>query len=83
MSGGTIVTGKDGSGPMGIVQMLAVKGALRMEKIGMGRSRGKIRKGWAIRFGLKPNASYDEIIAKIDERLAEIEQKGDYKVETF
>ena len=78
---GFIVTGPDGSGPGGLFQMLVVKGALRSEKLGMKRRGGSIRKGWALRMGLKANASYDEVIAAIDARLAEIKEHGDYKVE--
>jgi len=80
-SAGVIVTGKDGSGPMGLVQLLAVKGALRMESLGMRRSGGNIRKGWAIKMGLKPNAKHAEIIKAIDERLEWIKANGEYKVE--
>lgn len=81
-NGGFIVTGKDGSGPMGLFQMHAVRGALRLEKLGMKHSKlGKIRKPWAIKLGLKPNASYDEVIAKIDERIAWIKENGEYNVE--
>ena len=79
---GFIVTGPDGSGPGGLFQLMAVKGALRLEKLGMSHSRlGKIRKPWALKLGLKANASYDEVIATIDKRLEEIKAHGDYKVE--
>ena len=78
---GFIVTGKDGSGPMGLFQMMAVRGALRMEKLGMKHSKlGKIRKPWAIKLGLKANASYDEVIAEIERRLADIKENGEYEV---
>lgn len=83
MSGGFIVTGKDGSGPGGLFQMHAVRSALRLEKLGMKSRGGSIRKGWAIKLGLKPNAKIDEVIAAIDKRLEEIKAHGDYKVETF
>jgi hypothetical protein len=82
MSNGFIVTGKDGSGPMGLVQLAAVKGALRLEKLGMKHSKlGKIRKPWAVKLGLKPSASYDEVIAEIERRLADIKENGEYNVE--
>lgn len=81
-SAGVIVTGKDGSGPMGLFQMMAVRSALRLEKLGMSHSKlGKIRKPWAIKMGLKPNAKIDEVIAKIDERIKWIEANGEFKVE--
>lgn len=81
MSNGFIVTGKDGSGPMGLFQLMAVRGALRMEKLGMKHSKlGKIRKPWAIKLGLKANASYDEVIAEIERRLADIKENGEYEV---
>ena len=78
---GFIVTGKDGSGPGGLFQLMAVRGALRMEKLGMKHSKlGKIRKPWAIKLGLKANASYDEVIAEIERRLADIKENGEYEV---
>ena len=39
-----------------IFQLLAVRG-------------GSIRKGWALRLGLKPSAKYDEVIAEINRRV--------------
>ena len=79
---GFIVTGKDGSGPMGLFQMMAVRSALRLEKLGMSHSKlGKIRKPWAIKMGLKPNVKIDEVIAKIDERIEWIKANGEFKVE--
>lgn len=83
-NGGFIVTGKDGSGPMGLFQMHAVRSALRLEKLGMRHSKvGSIRKGWAIKLGLKPNAKIDEVIEAVDKRIEEIKATGDFKVEAL
>lgn len=63
---GTIICTGDG---IAIFQLLAVRGALRLEKLGMKSSGGSIRKGWALRLGLKANAKHDEVIAEIERRL--------------
>lgn len=60
--------------PEGIayVQLAAVKGAIRLESLGMRRSGGNIRKGWAIRLGLKPNAKHAVVIEEIERRMKEM-----------
>lgn len=57
--------------PEGIarVQLVAVRGALKLEKLGMKSRGGSIRKGWAVRLGLKASAKHDEVIAEITRRL--------------
>lgn len=58
--------------PEGIqfAQLAAVKGALRLESLGMRHSKlGKIRKGWAVRLGLKPSTKYPELIAHIQKLM--------------
>lgn len=65
-AGGAItVTGDD----IAIFQLLAVKGALKLEKAGLKSRGGSIRKGWALRLGLKPTAKHDEVIAEINRRV--------------
>lgn len=66
MSGGIVA-----SGPVGtrIFQLLAVKSALNLEKIGLRHSRGSVRKAWALHYGLKPSAKCDVVIAKIEAEL--------------
>ena len=63
--GSITVTGDD----IAIFQLLAVKGALKLEKLGMKSRGGSIRKGWALRLGLKPGAKHDEVIAEIERRV--------------
>ena len=54
-------------------QLATVKGALKLESKGMRHSRlGTIRKGWAIRLGLKPSTKYPELIAHIEGLLAKM-----------
>lgn len=64
--GAIIVTGAD---DIARVQLIAVRGALRLEARGMKSRGGSIRKGWAVRLGLKPTAKHDEVIAEINRRL--------------
>ena len=78
---GFMVTGEEGAN---LFQLHAVRGALKLEKLGMRHSKvGSIRKGWALRLGLKANAKYDEVIAAINQRIKEIEDRGNFKVESF
>ena len=56
-----------------VFQLLAVKGAIKLEKLGMKHSSGKsIRKMWALQLGLKANAKHDEVIAAIEKKLEEV-----------
>lgn len=64
-SGAITVTGED----IAIFQLLAVRGALKLEKAGLKSRGGSIRKGWALRLGLKPGAKHDEVIAEINRRV--------------
>ena len=64
--GAIIVTGAD---DIARVQLVAVRGALKLEKLGMKSRGGSIRKGWAVRLGLKASAKHDEVIAEITRRL--------------
>ena len=63
--GAIMVTGDD----IAIFQLLAVKGALRLESLGMKSRGGSIRKGWALHLGLKPSAKHAEVIAEIERRV--------------
>lgn len=53
-------------------QYAAVKGALKLEKIGLTRRGGKLRKPWALKLGLKASAPYDVVIAELQRRMDEI-----------
>ena len=64
-SGAITVTGDD----IAIFQLLAVKGALKLEMAGLKSRGGSIRKGWALRLGLKPSAKRAEVIAEIERRV--------------
>ena len=64
-SGAITVTGDD----IAIFQLLAVKGALKLEMAGLKSRGGSIRKGWALRLGLKPGAKHAEVIAEIERRV--------------
>lgn len=56
-------------------QLIAVKGALKLERLGMKHSSGKrLRPFWAPILGLKPRDDYDKFIAAIEGKLAEIRQ---------
>lgn len=56
-------------------QLLAWKYAIRSEQRGMHHSSGRsVRKFAAERLGLPPRSKPEIVIAKIDERLLEIEQ---------
>lgn len=53
-----------------VFRLITVKSALKLESKGMQMTRGpKLRKPWAIKLGLKPNAKYEEVIAEIQRRL--------------
>lgn len=55
-----------------VFRLLAVKGALNLEQVGLKSRGGSIRKGWAIRLGLKPTAKYPEVIEAIERKLAQL-----------
>lgn len=61
--------------PAGIqmFQLLAVRGALRLEKLGMKHSRGSVRKMWAVHLGMKPTTKIDIVIAKVEEMIQALE----------
>lgn len=53
-------------------QLATLKGALRMEKVGLSHSamRGKkLRPMWAAKLGLKPRDSYDTFIEAVQARM--------------
>lgn len=53
-------------------QLAVLKGALRMEKVGLTHSamRGKkLRPMWAAKLGLKPRDSYDTFIQAVQARM--------------
>lgn len=60
-----------------ICQLLALKGAIRLESIGMKHSSGALRPRWAAKLGLKPRDSHAKYIETIEARVKEIEAKGD------
>lgn len=66
--GCTIATGLG----VNIFQLLAVRGALRLEKVGLRSRGGSIRKGWALRLGLPARATHDEVIARIESELTRL-----------
>lgn len=68
MSQGFVADTPDG---ISAFQLVTVKHALKAEKAGMQMTRGpKLRKPWAIKLGLRPNASYDDVIAAVEAKLA-------------
>lgn len=66
---GTICTGNG----VTVFQLLAVKGALRLESIGLKHSSGRsLRKFWALQMGLKANAKVEQVLEAIEKKLAEV-----------
>lgn len=56
-----------------LFRLCAIRGALKLEKLGMKHSRlGKIRKPVAIQMGLKPNADYDTVIKAVQDRIDQL-----------
>lgn len=54
-------------------QLAALKGAVKLEKLGMKHSSGKsMRKAACTLLGLKPRTSYDDVISAIQKRMDEI-----------
>lgn len=63
-----------------VFQLIAVKHALMLEKIGMRHSKvGSIRKMWALELGLPTNAKIDDVIAAVEKRLREVVAAADAK----
>lgn len=61
----------DGRDAVEVFRLTSVKHALKLEKIGIQmRSGPKLRRRWNIELGLKPNTSYDDLIAHIDGLIA-------------
>lgn len=60
-----------------LFQLITVKSALKLEKLGMKHSRGSVRKMWALHFGLKASAKIDEVIARVEQEIETIKAKGD------
>lgn len=73
-TGGTMFTGDHTR----VYQLIAVKSALKLEKLGMRHSKlGSIRKPWALKLGLKANAKIDDVIAAVEKRLEEVSKAAD------
>lgn len=54
-------------------QLCALKGAVKLEKVGMRHSSGRsARKHAAKLMKLKPRASYDDVIAALEKRINEM-----------
>jgi len=55
------------STPEGIarLQLISVRGALKLEALGMKSRGGSLRKPWAVRLGLKPSTSREALIAHL------------------
>ena len=56
-------------------RLLSIKHQLKLEKLGLKSSGGALRPRLAKEFGLKPRAPHAEYIAKIEELLAQIEER--------
>jgi hypothetical protein len=48
------------------------KSAIKLESLGMKSRGGSLRKKFAIHFGLKSNASHEQVIEKIQEKMNEL-----------
>jgi hypothetical protein len=58
-------------------QLLQWKAAIKLEKLGMKHSSGRsVRKHAAIALGMPPFCKCDEVLAKIQERINEIQAGG-------
>lgn len=67
-----IVTGAD---PIRAVQLVAVKGAIRMEALGMKRRGRSATVMWKEHYGLKRSAKREEVLACINKELNEIHER--------
>jgi hypothetical protein len=50
------------------------KSAIKLESVGLKSRGGSVRKMYAIHFGLKPSASHEIVIQKIQEKMNELIQ---------
>lgn len=64
-SGAVMVTGEH----IAVAQMMAAKGAIKLEKLGMKSRGGSMRKAWAQKLGMKPTAKHDTVIAELQRRI--------------
>jgi hypothetical protein len=61
-----------------LFQMLSVRAALRREQAGLRRGNGRsVKTMWAEEFGLKPRASYEDVIAKVEQRIKDLSAQID------
>lgn len=70
-NGGIIATGTG----VEVFQLLSVRAALRLEKAGMKHRGGSLRKGWAVRLGLKPSSTIDKVIETIEQKVKNLKPK--------
>lgn len=71
---GYVASGKDA---VSAFQLIAVKGAIRLEAVGLRHSSGRsARKAWALKLGLKATAKADAVIEAIDKELEKMKQNG-------
>ncbi len=68
----TIVTNPDA---IRAVQIVAQRGAVKLEKLGMTRRGPSITSQLKKHYGLKRSASYDDVIAQLNSDLATINAK--------
>ena len=65
-----------------IVRLVAAKGAIRLESLGMQHSSGRsIRKLFALELGLGARAKADAVLARIEERIAELRALDAYETQ--
>lgn len=66
-----------------VYQLLAVKSAIKLEIKGLKHSSGSVKASWARHYGLSPRAKPEAVLAKIEEELKSLEEKGDLGINTF
>jgi hypothetical protein len=60
--------------PVSAFHLISLKGAVKLEKLGMKRSRSPSAKTIAIKeFGLAPKATHDEVIQTLEQKIKEIQ----------
>lgn len=60
--------------PVSAFHLISLKGAVKLEKLGMKRSRRPSARAIAIQeFGLGKKASYDDIISTLETKIKEIQ----------
>lgn len=65
-----MITTKEG---IEYAQLAAMKGAVKLEKAGLKHSSGRsLRKHAAVTMGLKPGASYDDVIKALEAKMNEL-----------